>query len=579
MSASQLLAHAREAPRKLPAAYSFIEHNRQVRHKIETWQTRVRRHDLADLDQALFDFYVRRLEGVSSLDELNRWLREHPGATRLRATEADLAGDLDLSYDAAAFPDHVRLGGQSVPLSYAYTPGEEWDGVTLKLDTAAAEAVSPAAAEWAVPGLREGLITELLRALPKAIRRELMPFPPKVAEIVRELRPGGASLKEDLARFIHQRYGVEIPPASWPADAVPAHLKPRIELIGPGQKVLEAGRDLAQLRKSLEQVKIEPAQEPPAWNALRQRWERFGLTGWNFGDLPEAVSEGSGASRVEAWPGLALEEGQINLRLFRSREAARQASVAGIQRLVELAIQKDLAWLQKDLRALSRLEPLLAGLCTLEELQTGAYANLRTYLLPHEPFVALTGACFRAAVESGRQRLPGLASGMTDQLESILKLRFEMLRKRPSAEVPVRPKTLASLQDLSAQPTPARAPGLLETELSALVPRNFLESVPFERLPDLWRYLKALRVRQERASLNPLKDQERARIVAPYVAAVKQFQTIQRGSSSFQDRREEFRWMVEEFKISVFAQELGTAMPVSPKRLDEQLRKVREAMG
>jgi len=579
LSASQLLTQGQERVRKVPVAYSFLEHNRQVRHKIETWQTRIRRHDLVDLDQALFDFYCNRIQNISSLDELNRWLREHPDHAPLCATEQDLVGDRDLSFDAAAFPEQVRLGGQSMPLSYSYSPGEAWDGVTIKLDLDVAQSVSPASVEWAVPGLRESLIIELLRALPKAIRRELMPFPPKAAEIARDLRPSGASLKHDLAKFIHQRYGIEIQPSSWPVDAVPQHLRPRIEVIGHDQKTIGSGRDLGHLRKGFEHVKAEPSTESPAWSSLTQKWERFALTSWTIGDLPERIiQEGSGADFIEAWPGLKIEDGQVSLRLFRTREASRLASLAGIRCLIESAIQKDLAWVQKDLRGLCKLQPLLAGLCTIEELQSGAHANVRLHLLPSEPFAALTSGDFRAAVERARQHLPGVAFEVTERIGAILKTRYEILQRVPAtAPIGRSPGKLASLKDLSLTP-PAKpqAPAFLEPELSALVPRNFLEVVSFERLDEIPRYLKALRVRLERASLNPLKDQERSRLVAPYLEALRKFQTNQSGSELFRNRLEEFRWLVEEFKVSVFAQELGTSIPVSPKRLDEQLRRVRE---
>ena len=163
------------------------DHNRAVRQKIATWQTRVRRHDLRDVDHAMFDFYAKRIENVSSLHELNRLLRDCSGETDfLCATEADLVGDADLSYDAHAFPDNVTLDQQPVALSYAYAPGEDWDGVTVKLPVGLAQTISPASVAWAVPGLREEQIAELLRALPRTIRRELMPFPPKIAEIARE---------------------------------------------------------------------------------------------------------------------------------------------------------------------------------------------------------------------------------------------------------------------------------------------------------------------------------------------------------------------------------------------------------
>src|SRR5579883_314277 len=209
LSASQLLLEAREEPERAVRAYGFLKHNRDLRHKIETWQTRMRRHDLASVDEALFEFYKSRIQNVSSRDELNRWLREHSGDSALCAKEQDLIGELQLNYDEAAFPDEVRLGGQPVRLSYAYSPGEERDGVTVKLDAQLAQEISPAAAEWAVPGLREGLIAEMLRALPKSIRKELMPFAPKIAEIARELQAGGNSLNQDLSTFIRARYGVE----------------------------------------------------------------------------------------------------------------------------------------------------------------------------------------------------------------------------------------------------------------------------------------------------------------------------------------------------------------------------------
>ena len=150
LSPSQLLTEAPEKSRRMPAAYGFIESNRQVRQKIETWQTRMRRHDLSDLDESLCNFYASRLQNVSSFHELNRWLREHLEPSALCATETDLIGDLKLSYDAAAFPDQIRLGGQSVPLEYSYSPGEDRDGVTVKLDFQLAQVVSPAMLEWAV---------------------------------------------------------------------------------------------------------------------------------------------------------------------------------------------------------------------------------------------------------------------------------------------------------------------------------------------------------------------------------------------------------------------------------------------
>ena len=576
LPAHEVAASGRTERQRVSAAYGFIEHNRRIRHKIETWQTRMRRADLTDLDQSLLEFYAARIQNVSSMDELNRWLREH-SETSLRATETDLVGDLDLSYDAEAFPDRVQLAGKSVPLAYSYSPGEEWDGVTVRLEQHLIETVSAAAVEWAVPGLRRPLIAELLRALPKATRRELMPLAPKVEEIARELQPGTASLKQDVARFIQKRYGVQVSASAWESQLVPAHLQPRVEVLGQDQKPVRAGRDLGQLRQALQHVKLEPDSGSGAWNQFAAKLERFGLSAWSFGDLPESIAEGAGADRLEGWPGLELEEGQINLRLFRNRDPAQRASLPAVHRLAEVSLQKDLAWLQKDLRALTRFEPLLAGWCTVEELQSGAYRNLLTHLLPAEAFPSLQQKYFRELLDRIRQALPGLASKMIDQLQAILNARIEIVRRCPPALVANRTRTVSSLKELCGTPavTPQPTEWLIR-ELNSLMPSRFLESIPFERLPHLPRYLKALRVRAERAVLNPAKDRERCSQVVPYVEWLGNLRAQPRGSDVFRLRVEEFRWMLEEFKVSVFAQELGTSIPVSPKRLNEQLARIRE---
>jgi ATP-dependent helicase HrpA len=473
------------------------------------------------------------------------------------------------------------LGGQPVALSYAYSPGEEQDGVTVKLGFSLAQSVSQSCVEWSVPGLREGLVNELLRALPKSIRRELQPFPPKVAEIVSELQAAGESLQLDLAAFIHRRYGIQIPPGVWAADAIPAHLRPRIEVVGNDQKIIGASRDLGALRQTLEQVKTRPAPDDSAWARAAQPWERNNLTGWDFGDLPEriTVSE-NGPVPVYAWPGLAIDKDRsdlldrVSLRLFRTGDAAKIASLGGIQKLVELALSKDFAWLHRDLRALTRFDALVANLCPLDELHETAYENARRHLLPAEVFPQLTRAQFDQAVQQTRQAIPGLALKLVDHVGVILQARKEIQQRCcPSPVLPAtKPKTFSDLSRLSLATKDAVKPAnLWAEELDSLLPRNFLATIPFGRLPHIPRYLKALALRMERAKLNPAKDRERAQLLAPYLAKLKALAALPPNSAADRQRLEEFRWMVEEYKVSVFAQEVGTAHPISPKRLDEHL--------
>ena len=571
----RVLTAADEKKPELPPQYRFLAHNRSIREKIENWRTRVRHYALGDLDQALTAFYSRHITEVSSLHELNRMLREPQAQKKLCITEEELAGGQQLSYDAEAFPDSVQVGGQPVALAYAYAPGEEHDGVTIELPFSVAQMASPGLVEWAVPGLREEMINELLRALPKSIRRELMPLPPKATEVVKEFQPTGLSFLQDLGVFLHRKYGVQVKASDWPANSLPAHLRPRIEIVDHDKKSISVGRDLAGLQQQLKQTKVEPSAKPDSadWARATQQWEHFGVRDWTFGDLPEriTVSEGPGLP-LYAWPGIEFAEEVVNVRLFRSPDQARTASLAGVQRLVELAIQKDLAWLEKDLRALSRFDALYSTLGDSGELRETSLEHLKRYLLPVEPLPALTRTAFDTAVADARQRLPGLASQFMDRLGPLLQLRQQVQQRvgAPTASATPRTRALSSLSQLGT-PAAVRASHPLASELAGLVPARFLERVDYTRLPHLARYLKALLTRSERAALNPVKDQERVRQVAPYQEALSKLRVRPTQSPAVRREIDNFRWMIEEFKVSLFAQELGTATPVSAKRLDQQL--------
>ena len=603
-----------DSDRELPTQYAFLAHNRSVRQKIENLQTRARHHGMIDLDQALVNFYAKHIENVSSLHELNRLLGERNGdQTFLCAAEADLLGDLQLNYDANAFPDSVHIAEQPLALNYAYAPGEEWDGVTVQLPVDLARALSPAAVEWSVPGLRAEQVGEWLRSLPRTLRRELQPIEPKVAEIVRELQPTGDSLRADLAKFLLKRYGITVPSDAWREEAVPAHLRPRVEIVDHNRKTIAAGRNLELLKPQLKETKTIAPRGNDDWQRAAAKWERSAVTTWVFGDLPEkiAVSSESGERHtanasevgrvsplravgdspssgahgvtrpttlaVYAWPGVTLEDGHVSLRLYRSAALAREASFDGVNKLIELALQKDLAWLQKDLRALCRFDALYAPLGASDELQETAFANLLRHALPAATLPALTQANFDTAVRETRERLAGLPLQLETRLNAILPLRQQIATKlgQAVATAPApRPRTLNDLSQLGTPAKPAASKHPLAIELHGLLPPRVLEQISFERLKELPRYLKALLTRLERAALNPQKDSERAAQLAPYAQVVAGFAAKPSNVPEVRALQEEFRWLVEEFKVSLFAQELGTAIPISAKRLDLKLEEL-----
>jgi len=281
---------------EVESAHRFLEHNRKLREKINVWRTHHRDHRLPNVDDALFGFYSRQLENVSSIHDLNRVVRERIKTEPdfLCAGEADLTGGVAVDWDTQAFPNQVLVAEQPAALEYAYAPGQEHDGITVKLPVALAQRVDPGMLDWVVPGLRAQQIEFLLKALPKSLRVPLMPLAPKVAELAASLQPDAGL--EGLRKLILERYRVTIPPNTWQRDSLPDHLRPRIAITGKGNQVVAVGRDLQDLKHGIE--KHETPAEQRAWSQAVQRWERYDLRSWSFGDVPEriAVTEVAGVT-------------------------------------------------------------------------------------------------------------------------------------------------------------------------------------------------------------------------------------------------------------------------------------------
>ena len=550
----------------------FVEHNRKLRQKLAVWRTRHRDHRLPNPDDALFDFYARQIQGVSSVHDLNRLLKEKGRSDPdfLCATEADLTGGSAIAWDTAAFPNEIAVADQSANVEYAYAPGQEHDGITVKLPVALAHRVDPHTLDLAIPGLRVEQIEFLLRALPKPLRVPLMPLAPKVSELA-GLLPADAGL-EGLRRLIEEKYGVALPANTWRPEALPDHLRPRIAITGAKEKVLAAGRDLQQLKIGLE--KHETPAEQAAWARAVQQWERYDLRSWTFGDVPERidVTEISG-SLLAAFPGLEHDGGAVHLKLFRKREEAEAATQKGLVQLIELALQKELAWVQKDLRALEKLQALYASFTTPEQLLTDAHINIRRSVIqPPVPLLPLRQTAFESARDQARTQIPGAVPKLVELVRAILALRSDIVQHRgfPAPAAPARKPLAKDLSQLGAPQPRLIQPALtfLPVELERLLPPQFLAHVSLERLPHWPRYLKALIVRADRALLNSAKDAEKARQVQPYVDAL--YRVAQRPGTP-RSALAEYRWLVEEFKVSVFAQELGTATSISARRLDTYL--------
>ena len=536
--------------------FDFLIHNREVREKIEYLLTRARDSSYMNLDEGVYRFYASRLlvddvGSVSAVAELVDLVRERKGAEpRFLMMEPDDLRDPEaLQHDTEAFPESLPLENRAMPIAYAYKPGQSDDGVTLDVPVGEAEKLTVAAIDWAVPGHLEAKVEHYLRATPKELRRSFMPLAETAKSLAVQLaqrdRLTGRreTLIEALAAQLKERFQIGIDPVLWFEKPLPDHLRVRVRVLDDEGKEICANRDLTEIEKALAARQREASanvgrEDPAALRRAKMRWEKTEQTAWTFGDIPERVEIGEQAGvQVFAFPGLKAEAGGVALRLFKTKEESAAATEKGLERLIELQVRYELAWLQKDLKALRELGTLTATLVPMEQLLEQAHASICRWICARE-IASLTEAAFAGAVAKAKIDLRGIVPRLSDLLREILSLRLA----------------------LQVHPQPY---GGLGPELAALITPDFLATTPYEQLVQLPRYLKAMRLRADRWKQNPLKDAERARQFAPYAKAAAELRLRPGGGV--------FRWLVEEFRVSLFAQELGTAEPVSVVKLDRAL--------
>ena len=546
--ATEIFVREALVPGIIHTPHQFLEHNTRLCQKLETWQTRTAstRAGSVDIEQAACAFYSRRLDDVSSLHDLNRFLKDKAD-NFLLMQEQDLLGASRTDFDQQAFPDALDYDGKELALSYAYRPGQDEDGITVALPYTLAQAVDPEVLEWLVPGLLQEKITALLRALPKPIRKQLLPIPEKAKTIASVLKPTQPTFLESLQDHIRQQYRIQIQAADWNASELPNHLKMRIEVQGADNQPIAAGRDLQQLTQSLEQHDT-PA-ELNAWKEAAGQWERGGITEWDFGDLPERIEITQvGGVPLYGWPSLDRSETGISLALCKSRAEAEARSRRGFFGLCAFSLGDKLGWLRRELKELAQFKALYQG--SPLELREQAFEHLERYLFHRDRVLPLRQRDFTATLEQAEKLLRGLAPRFISLVDGLLRDRREIL-----------------LSGLTYRG--------LDKDLERLLPNDFLDRIPYQQLHHLRRYLKAVHVRAERNKTDSRKDAQKALLIKTYQDPLEEF-AAEDNSPERKNLIEELRWMLEEYRVSVFAQELGTAHPISPKRLDKKIEQIRQ---
>jgi len=532
-------------------SHRFFAENRRLLAEAEEVEHRARRRGLVAGEDELFAFYDARIPAdVVSAQHFDTWWKQARRADPGLLTH--LASDLlraEVSTDA--YPDvwtSESAGMPPVPLSYAFEPGSETDGVTVDIPLSRLNQVNAAEFSWQVPGLRAELVTEMIRSLPKALRRDLVPAPDVAREVVARLGEPSGDLRDAVAQQLRSLRGVTVPRDAWDLAKLPRHLRITVRVTDSG-RVLAEGKDVAELQRKL-RPRLRAVLSQAAAGITRT-----GLTSWNFDALPRVFREGT----VVAYPALFDAGDKVDVRLFETEAAARTAMWAGTRRLILLGAPSPVKSIAGGLSTRAKLALSHNPHGGVAAMFADCVSCAADYLMAGAGGPAWDREGFERLSAAVRSRLHEVTADVVTQVESALRLAH-------GGE--------ARLQDVRAD---AVQPAVsdMRAQLSGLIYPGFVTATGYRRLPHLTRYLRGIERRLDKLPENPARDAANMavahRVEQAYQQALAGLPAARRNDADVT----EVRWMLEELRVSLFAQTLGTQVPVSENRILGALGRLR----
>jgi ATP-dependent helicase HrpA len=536
----------------------FFEHNRRLAAEVQELEHKARRRDVLVDEETVFRFYDGIVpDGIHNGAAFERWRREQEQSNphALYLTREYLMRHAASGITEAQFPETLRVGEADLKLKYRFDPGHPLDGITATVPLHLLNRLDAASFDWLVPGFVREKVTCCFKALPKALRRHLVPVPQQVTAFLEEPDSGSRSrdsaegpvpLADALARFVQRKAGVPVTAEVWERVELPQHLRMNFRVVDDAGRELATGRDLATLKAQLGQA------AQLTFGRSETGIEREGIRAWDFGSLPGEISFTRNGRRLTGYPALVDEKDSVAIRLLDVKQAAEAATRAGVRRLMRFSLKEQLRRLEKSLGGFEQAALQLRSVASADMLRDDLIDAIADRAFIGEDPLPRTEKDFEAQLKRARTRLPAVSDGAC-RLHAAIAEEYQRLMLR--------------LND--ARGPSSRLVPELRAQLERLIHPGSLSATPWARLADLPRYLRAMQLRLDKFAANPERDAKHAAAIAELWARYEERLAKQKKAGAVDPRLEEFRWHMEELRVSLFAQELKTPYPVSFKRLDK----------
>lgn len=525
---------------ELKSDLKFYQHNRRLKAEIEHLESKARKRDILIESRALFEFYDQLLpREISSELELRSFVNARPANSNLLQLSREELMRREAALSETLYPNQLTLGSSSLPLDYKFEPGSQDDGVSVDLPLVLLNQVPRSQLDWIVPGLLKEKCLALIKSLPKSIRKHFVPAPDYVERVLENFEYDGRELTAALADRLFRLTGTRVAAEDFQAKNLDTHLSLNIRVRDETGKVIASSRDLDDLVARLGETAKQKVQ-----SGVQHGLERQGLVDWDWDDLPETLEVQQGGVKITLYPGLIDDGDSVSIRLLNTAWEAAQGSKQGLLRLFLLKQQDQRKFLENNIPGFDTFSLYYATRGTRAALTENIVkAVFSAVFVEGQPMVRS-----REAFEQRLQK----KSELFECLEQLARILAQVLQRA------------LGLQDRLKQLSNRAVAEDLTGQLDALLPADFPAGIPFEWLRQYPRYLKGIEHRLERLQGNGVRDAEIYAQLRPWLERWQSLDDESRG------RLVHFRWMLEEFRISLFAQSIGTSMPVSDKRLSKE---------